>query len=62
MIDFNKIKRLVEKRDKFLEEHPELRPLQEEINEELRKAGNNIQRRNAVLQDMMLNSWYRITK
>ena len=59
-VDFEKIKSLVAKRDAFLREHPELQPLQEEVNAELYKAGNDIQRRNAVIQNMMLNSWYRV--
>lgn len=59
---FEKIKEAVEKRDLFLEEHPELLPLQEEINEVLRKAGSSHHNRQVALQTMMLESWFRITK
>ena len=62
MIDFNKIKDLVRQRDEFLAAHPELQPLQDEVNKQLKKAGNDIQRRNAVIQNMLMNTWFEITK
>ena len=61
-IDFNKIKEAVRQRDDFLEEHPELQPLQDEINEVLKKAGKNHHNRQVALQTMMLNSWFRIVE
>jgi len=61
-IDFNQIKEAVQKRDEFLQEHPELMPLQEEINRLLLKAGNDKRKRNMMLQQLLLESWYRITK
>ena len=60
MVDFAKIKELREEINKLLEEHPELRPLQEEIDSELSKCGNDTQRRNAKIQEMMMNTWYKI--
>lgn len=61
-IDFNQIKEAVQKRDEFLQEHPELMSLQEEINRLLLKAGNDKRKRNMMLQQLLLESWYRITK
>ena len=62
MIDFNEIKKLVQERDVYLALHPELQPLQDEINTVLNKAGNNTQRRNQALQELMLNTWYEIVE
>lgn len=61
-VDFEKIRELVEQRDKFLEEHPELYELQEQINKVLRDAGNDPVKRSAALQQLLLNSWWRITE
>lgn len=61
-IDFNQIKEAVQKRDEFLKEHPELLPLQEEINQLLAKAGSDKRKRNVLLQQMLLESWFRITQ
>lgn len=61
-IDFNKIKEAVQKRDEFLREHPELEPLQEEINALLMNAGNDKRKRNVLLQQLLLESWSRITQ
>lgn len=61
MINFNQIKKLVEERDRFLSEHPELQPLQDEINLLLSKAANT-QDRNRIIQEMLLNTWFKITK
>ncbi len=49
---FEKIRKAVEDRDCFLEEHPELKPLQEEIEKCLRGAGS-IENRIAILRNMM---------
>lgn len=38
---FEELRALVEARDKFLEEHPELKPLQEEINRIMRNVGSS---------------------
>jgi len=61
-IDFNQIKEAVQKRDEFLREHPELVPMQEEINTVLKNAGNDKRKRNVLLQQLLLESWFRITK
>jgi len=37
----------------FLEQYPHMRPFQEEINEELRKAGSSSHNRMVVLQQLM---------
>jgi hypothetical protein len=60
-IDFMRIKALVEQRDEFLSEHPELQHIQDEINEKL-KGIKDVKERNRLLQEMLLNSWYRITE
>jgi hypothetical protein len=60
-IDFTRIKALVEQRDEFLSEHPELQHIQDEINEKL-KGIKDVKERNRLLQEMLLNSWYRITE
>ena len=59
---FQIIKDLVEERDRFLAENPELNSLQDEINEVLLKAGNNQQQRQQKIQEMLLNTWFEITK
>ncbi len=41
---FDQTKKAVDERDQFLREHPEMLAFQEEINEVLRKAGNNANR------------------
>jgi hypothetical protein len=60
-IDFTRIKALVEQRDELLSEHPELQHIQDEINEKL-KGIKDVKERNRLLQEMLLNSWYRITE
>ena len=57
---FKVIKDLVEKRDKYLAEYPELQPLQDEINEVLLNAGSDFHERNRALQELMLNTWCRV--
>lgn len=59
MTDFEAIKEAVDKRNMFLAQHPEYQYLQDEIDEVLKKAGNN-HNRQVALQTMMLNTWYRI--
>lgn len=59
-VDFNEIKKAVQRRNEFLAEHPELQPFQDEINRVLQRAGNNRQVRNAVLQQMLLKTWLKI--
>lgn len=61
-VDFEKIKEAVEKRNEFLAQHPEYQWLQDEIDETLKKIGNNHHNRQAAIQTMMLNTWFRITK
>lgn len=60
--DFAKIKELNKKIEDLLEENPELIPLQNEINERLEKVGKDHQKRNQVIQEMLVNSWMRITE
>lgn len=60
--DFEKISTLREQINELLREHPELEPLQQEIDEALHKCGNDTQKRCRVLQEMMLNTWWKITK
>jgi hypothetical protein len=59
---FAKIKEAVEARDQFLKDHPEYSWLQDKIDEELKKAGNNQHNRQVVLQKMMLDTWFKITE
>lgn len=61
-IDFKKISDLRKEINKLIEEKPELRELQDEIDRRLEAAGPDHQRRNQVIQEMMLNEWFRITK
>ncbi len=49
---FGNIKKAVDDRDKFLEEHPELEEFQKEIEKEMRNAGS-YKNRAAVLKTMM---------
>jgi uncharacterized protein Yka (UPF0111/DUF47 family) len=49
---FEKIRKAVEDLDRFLEEHPELKPLQEEIEKRLRGAGS-IENRIDILRSMI---------
>lgn len=51
-VDFNKIKEAVEKRNQFLAENPHMQVFQDEIEIELRKAGNS-NNKMAVLHRMM---------
>ena len=53
-----KIAKLQEEIRKLLEEHPELKELQDKIDEALEKAGDNTHNRNVVIQEMMLETWY----
>ena len=61
-VDFIQIKEAVQKRDDFLRDHPELIPLQDEINRALIEAGCDKRKRNSLLQLMLLESWSRITR
>lgn len=60
MIDFNKIKQYNEQIAEILEERPDLVCLQQEINSRL--EGKNSFERQRILQEMMLNKWFEITK
>lgn len=60
-IDFYKIKEAVKKRDDFLRDHPELIGLQSEINSMLSSVGNNPYKRCLLLQQKMLDTWFKIT-
>ena len=59
-IDFQKIKNAIEQRDAYLAQHPELMPLQMQINDLLNKAGTNKRSRNIALQILMLETWSKI--
>lgn len=61
-VDFFQIKEAVQKRDDFLRDHPELIPLQDEINRVLIEVGSDKRKRNTLLQLMLLESWSRITR
>jgi len=61
LTDFNKIQQLVKERDEFLAKHPELQPLQDEINDIINKAGNK-HNRNVVIQNLMLTRFHEINK
>jgi hypothetical protein len=61
-VDFKKIHEAVKKRDEFLNEHPELKPLQEEISQILNSAGTDAIKRNIILQKMLLDTWWKITR
>lgn len=62
MIDFEKIKMYREQINELLKEHPELEDLQKQIDESLKKAGSNKHERCRVIQEIMLNTWFKITK
>jgi len=63
MVDFDKIFRLRQEINRLIDERPELSELQEEIDRRLSAIpATDYQRRNQVIQEMMLNSWYRIIK
>jgi hypothetical protein len=58
---FAKIKVAVEARNAFLAEHPELQPLQDEIDETLKKfRSNDYHNRCVAIQTMLLNTWTKI--
>lgn len=62
MIDFEKIKFYREQINELLTEHPELEELQKQIDEALLKAGSNKYERCRIIQEIMLNTWYKITE
>ena len=59
-IDFNQIQEAVKARDEFLQEHPELQPLQDAINQILEKSGKNHHSRQVAIQTLMLNTWHQV--
>ena len=59
-VDFEKIKTLREELKKLLEENPEYQSLQDEVDRKLKACGNDHQKRNQVIQEMMCNKWYEI--
>ena len=61
-IDFNDIKKAVQNRDDFLRQNPELLTFQEKINQGLSQVGDDIKKRNIFLQQLMLETWFQITK
>lgn len=59
-VDFEKIKTLNEELSKLLEERPDLQSLQDEVDRRLKACGNNHQRRNQVIQEMLCSKWYEV--
>ena len=59
MVDFDKIKTAVEKRNEFLAQNPEMQIHQDEIDETLKKAGSQ-HNRNAMLAQMMRVKLYEL--
>jgi len=59
---FQLIKEYRDKINELLRERPELEALQQQIDEALSKCGNDKQKRNRVLQELMLNTWWKITE
>ncbi len=59
-VDFERIKQLREEINKLIEERPDLAQLQEEIDNTLR--GLTKRQRCVKIQEMLLNSWFRITE
>ena len=59
-IDFERIKRLREEINKLIEERPDLAQLQADIDTQLQ--GLTKQQRCAKIQEMMLNTWFKITE
>ena len=58
---FERIKELVAQRDTFLAEHPELQPLQDEINQILSKSGSKCNK-NVILQQLMIKKLEELTE
>ena len=61
MIDFDKITYYNNKIKELIEQRPELASLQEELNSKLKDVTCK-QERQRIIQEMMLETWYRITK
>lgn len=61
-VNFDDIKKAVERRNEFLAQHPDYQYLQDEIDSALKKAGSNLHNRQTVLQTMLLNTWFKITE
>lgn len=59
-VDFEKIKALNEEIQELLKEKPKYQVLQDEVNRRLKECGNDRQRRNQVIQEMMCNKWCEI--
>lgn len=62
MVDFKKIKECREEINKLIQERPELKSYQEEIDRELAKAGNNKHNRMAVLENLMMEKIIELKK
>lgn len=59
-MDTKKIEELMEARRKLLEERPELQEIQDKIDKALEKAGSNQHNRCVIIQNMMLDTWYKM--
>jgi len=60
---FAKVKEAVEKRNQFLAEHPELQPLQDEIDEMLKKfKTKDYHNRCVAMQTKMLDTWWKFVE
>jgi len=60
MADFQKMKELREQIRLLIEEKPELQALQDELDNKL-KGVKDHKERARIIQEMLLNTWYRIT-
>lgn len=58
---FEKMKEMRTKIHDLLQERPDLAVLQKELNDKLSNVKDQHER-NRIVQEMMLNSWYRITE
>jgi len=58
-IDFEKIKRLQEEKEKFLKENPELQAIQDELDIAMNKAGDP-RNRAAIACSFLVNKWNEI--
>ncbi len=56
-IDSSRSAKALRERDRFLADHPELKPLQREIDEMLRKAGSR-HNRLVMIRNLMMDSFF----
>ena len=56
-VDFEKIKMWNDKIKEALAERPEFQPMQDELDRRLKLAGNNHDRRQQIVEEMMCSKW-----